>query len=514
MGGSPRTFTLLVFVASANPFRGQIVNSSKLMKVIWFSFLVLMSGCGRVDESAQQKITGLAEPGLPKLLASRLPGELQGELGSWIEIQAKRAGFELQWAEPGQADLIWFSPTQLVEQIGDHGEASASFLASVPEDWTKSRSSLRYEDLIPWIRDRVISWKQVPVALPIVGEGYVLAYRKDVLADLKAKNPGLPEGAPGSWTDFLKVAEALAKVSPSKKSGFSPLGNTPGDRERFFLMIHASIAARGISIDEKTDGFSETVIFGYLYDLKSGAFQPGTEATAEAARIWASLNALSVKGDIDPIEQFLSGETALGILPLSALARAANRPELVGKIGIGQIPGSLVYADSAGKLVNGNRPNYRPMLGSGGVLVGVRAGSPRAEAAWKLAAALASPPGEYLALGNRTAGATRNEQILRLRWDRFNLDTKATSYLREILREQLLVTAVKNPAPYPRRPDGAERTALLAQLLENVRDESSAKALPDAWIKGIAEIEQRNQKQNNSVGNPLEIARWSVGLIP
>jgi hypothetical protein len=50
--------------------------------------------------------------------------------------------------------------------------------------------------------------------------------------------------------------------------------------------------------------------------------------------------------------------------------------------------------------------------------------------------------------------------------------------------------------------------------LENVRDESSAKALPDAWIKGIAEIEQRNQKQNNSVGNPLEIARWSVGLIP
>ena len=227
MGSSPRTFTILVFVASANPFRGQIVNSSKLMKVIWFSFLVLVSGCGRVDESAQQKITGLAEPGLPKLLASRLPGELQGELGSWIEIQAKRAGFELQWAEPGQADLIWLSPTQLVEQIGNHGEASASFLASVPEDWTKSRSSLRYEDLIPWIRDRVISWKQVPLALPIVGEGYVLAYRKDVLADLKANNPGLPEGAPGSWTDFLKVAEALAKVSPSKNQVFHPLATPP-----------------------------------------------------------------------------------------------------------------------------------------------------------------------------------------------------------------------------------------------------------------------------------------------
>lgn len=490
------------------------MNSRKLLKVIWLPFWVLVAGCGSVDESAQQKSPIPNEVPLPKLLVSRLPGPLQEELATWMEIQAKRSGFDLEWAEPSQADMVWMSPGQLVERLSKQGAGSASTLAPVPEEWTKSRSSLRYEDLIPWIRDRVISWKRVPLALPLTGEGYVLAYRKDVLADLKAKNPGIPDGAPSSWTDFIQVAQALAKNSPSKKTGFSPPGTTPADSERLFYMIHASIAARGISIDEKTDGLPETAMFGYLYDLKSGSFQPGMEATAEAARIWAALAPLAVKGEIDPVEQFLSGETAIGILPLSALARAANRPELVGKIGIGQIPGSLVYADSTGKLVKGNRPNYRPMLGSSGILVGVRSESPRTDAAWKFAAALTAPPGESLALGNRTAGATRNEQILRLRWDRFNLDTKATASLREILREQLLATGVKNPAPYPRRPDGAERTALLVGLLEKVRDESAAKALPDAWIKGIAEIEQRNQKQNNLLGSPIEIARWSVGLIP
>lgn len=491
--------------------------STKFLIVLSFICLLLPTGCGQVDKPTLNNPAKTEETSNSPLQVSRLPDPLQKELGEWIEIQANRAGFDLQWTDAAQADLVWLSPDQLVENLGEKGQSSAMSLSPVPEEWTRSRSSLRYEDLIPWIRDRVISWKRVPLALPVAGEGYILVYRKDVLGELKAKNPGLSEGAPSSWTDFIKVADALAKVSPSKKAGFSPLGTSPKDIERLFLMIHASIAARGISLDEKTDGMPESVMFGYLYDLKSGTFQPGTEAAAEAARVWAALMPLASKGskgDGDPVDQFLAGETSLGILPLSALARAASRPELVGKIGIGQIPGSLVYADSAGKLVKANRPNYRPMLGSGGILVGVRSGSSRADAAWKFAASLAAPPGEHLALGNRTAGATRNEQILRMRWDRFNLDTKSTANLREILREQLLASSVKNPAPYPRRPDGAERTALLVQLLDKVRDESSAKAFPEVWAKGIAEIDQRNQKKNNLVGSPLEIARWSVGLIP
>ena len=495
----------------ANKNQGPTVNSKKSMKVLWVPFLILIAGCGRVEETPIQKAQNQEESSLPKLLAAPLPRQLHGELGNWMEIQAKRSGFALEWADRSQADLIWLSTDQIIEQIADK---SNNTLSPVPEEWTRPRNPLRYEDLIPWIRDRVISWKQVPLALPLTGEGFVLVYRKDLLGELKTKNPEIPEGAPASWSHFVKVAEALAKISPAIKAGFSPLGHSDKDRERLFLMIHASIASRGISLDEKTDGLADSVMFGYLYDLKTGAFQPGTQATAEAARIWAALAPLASKPDRDPVEQFLSGETALGILPLSVLARAANHPGLVGKIGIGQIPGSLVYADSSGKLVKGNRPNYRPMLGSGGILVGVRNGSPRAESAWKFAAALAGPPGEHLALGHFTAGATRNEQILRMRWDRFNLDPLATSNLREILREQLLVTTVKNPAPYPRRPDGTARTALIAQLLDKVRDESTANAFCQAWVKGIDEIEKRNQKQNNLLGTPTEIARWSVGLVP
>lgn len=488
--------------------------STKFWTFLAVFWMVLPMGCGQLEGPGRAYSSGTDTLQKPIIQVEKLSETLQKELEGWIEIQAKRAGLEVQWTDSNQADLIWLNPDQLVDKIVKKGDSTEGSLAPIPEDLIRARGSLSYEDIIPWIRDRIISWNRIPVALPLTGEGYILAYRKDIVADLRTKNPGLPDGPPSSWTDFQKLAEALAKGSPKKVFGFSPLGKSSKDIERLFLMIHASIASRGISLDEKTDGLPESVMFGYLYDLKSGAFQPGSEASAEAARIWATLMPFCDKGAKDPVDCFLSGETALGIFPLSVLARAANRPELVGKIGIGQIPGSLVYADSSGKLVKSTRPNYRPMLGSGGVLMGVRAASARVESAWKLAAALASPPGDHLALGSHTAGATRNDQVLRIRWDRFNLDTKTTASLREILRGQLLASSVKNPAPYPRRPDGAERTAVLVQLLETVRDEASAKAFPEAWAKGIAEIEQRNQKTNNLLGSPLEIARWSVGLIP
>ena len=488
---------------------------------VGFFLVGLLAGCGPKEQPK-----AAFSPKYPELQVSaplavaRLPMPLQTEFKGWLETQAVRMGFTLDWTEPEKADLVWLTPPQLLESMNI--SAKGADFAPVPEEWTRARSPLRYEDLIPWIRDHTISWKKVPFALPIAGEGFVLVYRKDILADLRVKDPSLPLGHPSSWTEFQQFAQSLAKHLPALKAGFSPLGFTPEDKERLFLMIHASIANRAIPMNEKTDGAPESTLFGYLYDLQSGAFQPGQNATKEAARVWASLAPLSaiargVRSDTippTPTDCFLRGETALGILPLSVLAKAATVPDLIGKIGIGPIPGSMFHADSSGKLVKTSKPNYRPMLGSAGLLAAVRSESTNAEKAWTFAAVLASPPGEHFALNNQTAGATRNEQVLRLRWDRFNLDGQTTVALREVLREQLLGSTIKNAAPYPRRPDGSERTALLAQLLDQLKGDASVQSFHEDWTRGILAIEAKNQSKNNFLGTPKEIARWAVGLVP
>ncbi len=486
-----------------------------------FLSIGFLSGCGSSEQpkaafSPTQPISKTNAP----LAVSRLPISLQKELQGWLEIQAIRMGLTLEWTEPEKADLAWLTPPQLLESMNISTKKST--FAPVPEEWIRPRSPLRFEDLIPWIKDHTISWKKIPFALPVSGEGFVLVYRKDLLADLRSKEPSLPMGPPSSWTEFQHLAQTLSKQFPNLKAGFSPLGFTPEDKERLFLMIHASIAARAIPVNEKTDEAPESTLFGYLYDLKTGAFQPGQNATSEAAKIWAGLAPLAPKVPTvtysiqtpTPTEMFLAGETALGILPLSVLAKAATHPHLVGKIGIGPIPGSMIHADSSGKLVKTNSPNYRPMLGSAGLLAAVRADSPNAEKAWTFAAVLASPPGEFFALNNQTAGATRNDQVLRLRWDRFNLDAQTTVALREILREQLLGSAIKNAAPYPRRPDGSDRTALLSQLLDQLKGDASVQSFHEDWVRGILAIEAKNQTKNNSLGTPREIARWAVGLVP
>ena len=490
----------------------------KFSSNIGFFLVSFLAGCG-----SQEPPKAHFSPEFKKsasVAVARFPEPLQSELKSLLEAQALRTGLVLHWTEPDKADLVWMTPPQLLERM-DFTSKGGAFVP-VPEEWTRSRSPLRYEDFIPWIRDHTLSWKKIPLALPLSGEGFVLVYRKDILAELCRKDPSQKPGPPSSWTEFLHLAGNLSKHFPALAASFSPIGFSPEDKERLFFMIHASIATRAIPLDEKTEETPETTLFGYLYDLQTGAFQPGKNATLEAARIWAALAPLAPKvprftystRTPPPSEMFLSGETALGILPLSVLAQAATVPNLIGKIGIGPIPGSLVHADSSGNLVKTTQPNYRPMLGSGGILAAVRTDSTNAENAWTFASVLASPPGEHFALNPQTAGATRTEQVLRMRWDRFNLDGQSTVTLRDILREQLLGSTLKNPAPYPRRPDGSERTALLAHLLDPLIGPILVQSFHEDWTRGIMAIEAKNRTKNNFLGTPREIARWAVGLVP
>lgn len=449
-----------------------------------------------------------ASPNLPSKQVLRVEWrsqEAKRAFEPWAKLESGRTGIQLETAGEGQADILIGSPWDLIT----HAEQQQ--LVPIPPDLLLSRNPLRFDDFLPWTRQRTLVWDQKPLGIPLIGEGRVLLYRKDWLAEAAKKAGESKPPTLDTWEDLIRSVQLLAKSGYGATQGkpLASLGPKAQDWEQEFLWIHASHAGRAIGLEEKKENLNDNDLFGYLYDINSGDFSPGKKPTAESCKIWKSLAAFRapLPPDSSPVKEFLAGKIGIGLFPLTACA-GLQGSGLEDKVEVAPIPGARSYANSQGEMIPSVRPNRRPLLGGRMVLGMVKSTSQNQDLAWKFLSDLAMPMGETWALGKDTAGVTRTDQVLRMRWDRFDLDPRATLALRELLREQVLHAKVQNPAMYPRRPDSPNRSEVLKRILE-------------ALDSGLApeEFATRWKAETDALGptNPTEkrrIARLSAGLVP
>src|SRR5262249_48884413 len=111
--------------------------------------------------------------------------------------------------------------------------------------------------------------------------------------------------------------------------------------------------------------------------------------------------------------------------------------------------------------------NRVPYLGGAGWLACVPSTSKQQEAALDLLADLAGPSRSAQAALEpvRGGGPTRTDQLLRERWDGYDLDRAHTRELKDALNQKLLQHNIKNPVLCLRIPDAAvHRAALVAKV--------------------------------------------------
>lgn len=431
-------------------------------------------------------------------------GFIQTTLLPWANLEKPRSGIQLEIAPPGKGDIQIGRAWDLVSG------ANQNQLAIPSDDLISSRNPLRFDDFLPWVRQRFLVWDRQVLGLPLAGDGWVCLYRKDWLSQA-AQKKGLKTPTIDTWDEYLAAARLMAEANfgPIPGKVLSSAGESAKEWEDQFLWIHSGYSARAIGSEEKKDAFSENDLFGYLYNVANGEFQPGKAASVQAAKIWLEMTALRVpptKG-ISPIGEFLQGKAGMGIYPLQAVAKLQSAG-LAESVGILPVPGASQYSNAKGVLEASNRPNRRPVLGSRLILGMVRKSSQNPEAAWRLLADFSAPLGEKWALGENTAGISRNDQALRMRFDRFDLDAARTNELKEILKDEVLHPRIQNPVMYPRRADSLVRSEKLKQALEGLRDEASAQAFPDQWKASIDSLEKLSESDRR------RLVRLSAGLIP
>ncbi|MFO0928935.1 MAG: hypothetical protein U0736_18255 [Gemmataceae bacterium] len=137
--------------------------------------------------------------------------------------------------------------------------------------------------------------------------------------------------------------------------------------------------------------------------------------------------------------------------------------------------------------------------------------APSAEAAFDLLAELAGPAraGQAALEPRWGGGPVRIDQLLRERWDAFDLDRSRTQALREAVTATLLQHGLKNPALVLRIPDAAAHRDRLVAGLERALAGGTD---PAAALAAVA-AEWRELDRKKGPGQARTDYRLSVGLL-
>src|SRR6266540_435125 len=210
--------------------------------------------------------------------------------------------------------------------LGEWGEPG--LLAPVPAKLRASDNPFQWFGLLPAYGERLVEWGGQTVAVPLAGDGVVLVYRADRLADKTviaeyAKRHGHPPGAPATWEEFADLAAVLAAVDG--KPSLPPLPANPEQLFDLFSRVASSadrealddvrLAARTAN-DRDAIAFHFSVVTGKPR-LQAAGFQ---EAAKWLARLHAE-KSLPPGSTDDPGAALAESRAMLAVLPLDQLAK-------------------------------------------------------------------------------------------------------------------------------------------------------------------------------------------------
>lgn len=394
--------------------------------------------------------------------------------------------------------------------VADLGRwAESGQLAAPPADLKLATNSYRWDDLFPAYGNRLTTWGERTYALPVIGEGMVLVYRKD-LFDGK---DGRPTSPPADWAELLNYRQSL---------GERYLPPLPTDPDRLAAEFFTAAACydrqavgRVTAEDLIRDGgrffaFQFDVMTGESRDVTIGDPRLTAPAFQHTARLFQAMSSLRCKAR-DVAESFKSGDAKVGVLSLAELARVG--PDVSDKLGVAPLPGARSVFDAAGELKENQQQtvNRIPYVGWGGRLGVVSARCANPSAAWELLTEMGMPDRAALDLiadSRWGAGPYRISQLesrARPRWFAYGLSAAETDRLTAALHDNL-GRGVQNYRIHLRTPN---RRELDAALVEELR---KAVAGPEP-----ADMTRANQRWKEIIGKEKPevwkaVARKSLGF--
>jgi ABC-type glycerol-3-phosphate transport system substrate-binding protein len=368
-------------------------------------------------------------------------------------------------------------------------------LVRVPAAIRSLDHSFQWTGVLPAYREQLIEWGGQAQAVPLAGDGYVIVYRADRLAEATFvtafhKTFGRNPAAPTTWEEFADLAVAFAALD-GRPSLPAPAGADVAD---LFFRV-AACHDRPAMADPNAKAAPAP---SFQFDLTTGDPRFDAPGFAAAANWLARLAEKKCFPPVapdgpasDPAAALAKGDAALAVVSLGQLAglRPKDGGPVPARFGLAALPGTRTFTDPAkGTLVPAAAPNYIPYY-AGGRLGVVRTRCANAEAAFDLLAELGGPVRSLEILGTPGLGAGpfRVSHLERDRlavWYGYGFDAERSKQLQDALR-QYVRSEVKAPVFGLRGPDhgalsGAAATEL-AKLLGGTRPDDALGRLTAAW---------------------------------
>jgi multiple sugar transport system substrate-binding protein len=331
-------------------------------------------------------------------------------------------------------------------------------LVRVPAALSTTDHAFQWTSVLAAYRGQLIEWGGQAQAVPLAGDGFVIVYRADRLADAKFAEEfrtafARKAVAPATWEDFSDLAAFFAKLDG--KPSIAPM--TPAAVADLFFRVAACYDRPAIG-EPGTTGSS---VLSLQFDLTTGEPRLGTPGFTAAADWLAKLAAAkclpppATAGD--PVAALRDGHASLAVLSLADLARLPRDNGAVqSRFGIAPLPGTRRFNDPKRGMTDATVPNYIPYL-AGGRLGVVRKRCPYPDAAFDLLAELGGPARslEVVSTPGLGAGPFRAAHLERDRlqiWYGYGFDAERTKLLQDALRSYVR-QEVKAPAIGLRGPD-------------------------------------------------------------
>jgi hypothetical protein len=433
-----------------------------------------------------------------------------------------RVQWQLSTYDPAAA---WPESDVLVLAASDVPAAVlAGRAAPVPERLTSEQSSTNWRGVSHLLRTRLCVWDGKVYALPLVGGGVVVVYRKDVYAEAKHRAAYQARcqrelAAPRTWEEFVEQAEYFRDALGRPSLPGQPAA--PLVRAAEFNRIAANFVVSPVSesrFRQRNPTEAEVrAMFSFHFDIDTGQSRLETAGFVRALQLQRRLDHCRPDAKQSKRDEFRTGQAVLAVVNLAELSQLAEPGNAcTGKFALTPLLGSEQVATVEGdRLVANSQPTAMPTVGDAVFCAVVRPGLDDAAQteAFDFLAWLSSPPPEGKAIEIVSqpiwgAGPWRDLQLdasRRAIWNAYNLDATNTTLLIDSLRQQL-APAIVNPVLCLRVPDARERLVILGEELTNDPQRPPAQTL--------AAVNARWQTLDRRVDGPTRIRqiRQAAGL--
>jgi ABC-type glycerol-3-phosphate transport system substrate-binding protein len=308
---------------------------------------------------------------------------------------------------------------------------------------------------MPLYRTRLLSWSGTFCALPVLGDGPICVYRRDLYADAAVRQAyqdkhHRPLHPPVPWDEFADQAEFFAgrRARPS----LPPL---PADDAGVCAAFGAVAAPFAVPATIAGRSGHSARPFSFQYDVDTGLPRLADSGFIEALALLKRMQPHRATAPT-PADAMKADQVALGCVTLADLG--AVGPDEARRWGVFRVPG--------GRKDKTAPPNVVPYVGAGAVVGIVPTGAAQADAAFELLTYLASPAVSTEAVHTPALGCgpfrdMHMDPQHEIGWLNFGLDEHETALLRTYLRE-VADPRVDNPALALRIPERKSHIAALA----------------------------------------------------